>query len=81
MIKDNSIDVLILSAGIISELSPVESIDFDKLKEIVLLNYLSNFRMIKNFYPLLKNQIIQCRNISSVKDYLKSIIGVYTNLL
>ena len=83
LIKDNSMDVLILSAGIISELSPVESIDLDKLKEIVLLNYLSNFRMIKNFHPLLKNSNnSNVVTISSVKDSFKEYYwGIYQPIM
>ena len=55
-IKDKFIDVLISSAGIIENLSPVESIDLNKLKNILELNYISNFRLIKSFHPCLRVQ-------------------------
>ena len=44
-----------MSAGSIDALSPIDSIDLQKFKDILNLNYISNFRMIKNFHPLLKN--------------------------
>tara|TARA_A100001388_G_scaffold273403_1_gene255245 strand:+ start:4350 stop:5042 length:693 start_codon:yes stop_codon:yes gene_type:complete len=53
--RDKFLDMLVLSAGIISHLSPVDSIILEKFKEILNLNYTSNFRMIKSFHPLLKN--------------------------
>ena len=44
-----------MSAGSIDALSPIDSIDLQKFKDILKLNYISNFRMIKNFHPLLKS--------------------------
>ena len=53
--KNKFINALILSAGSIDALSPIDSIDLQKFKDILKLNYISNFRMIKNFHPLLKS--------------------------
>ena len=77
--KDKSLDVLILSAGIISQLSPIDSIEFNKFNEVLTLNYLANFRMIKNFHPLLKNSTDSyIATISSLKDITKEFYwGVY----
>ena len=53
--KDKSLDIMILSAGVINELSPVESINLINLKNIFEVNYLANVRMIKCFHGMLKN--------------------------
>ena len=78
-VKDTSLDILVLSAGIINELSPVESIDLENLKNIVNLNFLSNFRMVKSFHSLLKssnNAYIAA--VSSLKDPSKEYYwGIY----
>tara|TARA_Y100000816_G_C26062188_1_gene557865 strand:- start:65 stop:757 length:693 start_codon:yes stop_codon:yes gene_type:complete len=81
--KDKSLDVLILSAGIINQLSPIDSIELEKLKEVLNLNYLSNFRMIKNFHPLLKNsKNSNIALISSEKDIAKgSYWGIYQPIM
>ncbi len=81
--KDKSLDVLILSAGVISQLTPVESIELSKLNEILKINYLSNFRMIKNFHPLLKNsKNSNIAVISSIKDSSKEYYwGIYQPIM
>ncbi len=53
--KDKFLDIIISSAGQITKLSPVESINLNELKDIIELNYVSNFRIMKHFHPLLKN--------------------------
>ncbi len=53
--KESKIDILISCAGIIGQLSTVESINESKFKEVIELNYLSNFKLIKSFHYLLKN--------------------------
>ena len=53
--KDKSLDIVILSAGQIDVLSPIDSIDTDRFEYIMKLNYFSNFRFLRNFTPLLKN--------------------------
>ncbi len=53
--KDKSLDIMILSAGVINELSPVDSINMTNLKNIFEVNYLANVRMIKCFHGMLKN--------------------------
>ena len=81
--KDKFIDVLILSAGIINQLSPVDSIELSNIKKIVDLNFLSNFRMIKNFHPLLKNSNgSNLVLISSFKDNSKTHYwGIYQPIM
>ena len=82
-IKDKFIDVLISSAGIIENLSPVESIDLNKLKNILELNYISNFRLIKSFHPLLKSSKSgRLGVISSVSDKNKNQYwGIYQPIM
>ena len=77
--KDGSLDILILAAGTINQLSPIDSIELEKFSEILNLNYVSNFRMIKNFHPLLKNsKDSNIAVISSVKDPSKEYYwGIY----
>ena len=79
LIKDNSIDMLVLSAGMTYPLSPIDSIELNKLNEVLTLNYLANFRMIKNFHPLLKNSNDSyIAAISSLKDTTKEYYwGIY----
>ena len=81
--KDKSLDVLILSAGIISQLSPIDSIDLLQFNKILKLNYISNFRMIKSFHPLLKNsKNSNIAAISSIKDESKKYYwGVYQPIM
>ncbi len=67
--KDQFLDILILSSGRTDQLSPVDSIDTLKLNNIINLNYLSNFRLIKSMHPLLKNsKDSRVALISSFKD-------------
>jgi len=54
-LKDKYLDLIVLSAGKIDHLSPVDSIDLEKMNKILKLNFISNFRMIKCFHSLLKN--------------------------
>ncbi len=79
LINDKSLDVLVLSAGIINALSPIESIDLNKFNEVLTLNYISNFRIVKNFHPLLKNsKDAFIAAISSMKDTSKEYYwGIY----
>ncbi len=73
--KDGCIDTMILSAGTIDQLSPVDSINLEAFKKIINLNYIANFRMLKNFHPLLKNSksprvgIISSINNDSKEQY------------
>ena len=53
--KNKKIDIIVSCAGIIEQLSPVESIDEFQFKKIIETNLLSNFRLIKAFHYLLKN--------------------------
>ena len=82
-VKDTSLDILVLSAGIINELSPVESIDIENFKNILNLNLLSNFRMVKSFHSLLKssnNAYIAA--VSSLKDPSKEYYwGIYQPIM
>ena len=82
-VKDISLDILVLSAGIINELSPVESIDLENFKNIISLNLLSNFRMVKSFHSLLKssnNAYIAA--VSSLKDPSKEYYwGIYQPIM
>ena len=82
-VKDTSLDILVLSAGIINELSPVESIDIENFKNILNLNFLSNFRMVKSFHSLLKssnNAYIAA--VSSLKDPSKEYYwGIYQPIM
>ena len=82
-VKDTSLDILVLSAGIINQLSPVESIDLENFKSIINLNFLSNFRMIKSFHSLLKssnNAYIAA--VSSLKDPSKEYYwGIYQPIM
>ena len=56
--KDKFLDIIVSSAGQITKLSPVESIDLNELNDTINLNYISNFRIMKHFHPLLKNSKI-----------------------
>ncbi len=77
--KEGYLDLLLLSAGKIANLSPVESINLSDLKNVIELNFISNFRLIKNFHSLLKNsKDPQLVLISSAKDeHKKNYWGVY----
>ena len=82
-VKDTSLDILVLSAGIINQLSPVESIDLENFKSVTNLNFISNFRMIKSFHSLLKssnNAYIAA--VSSLKDPSKEYYwGIYQPIM
>ena len=77
--KDKSLDILISSAGGIFSLSPIDSINLTEFQNILDLNYLANFRLMKNFHPLLKNsKNSHFATISSVNSSKKSHYwGVY----
>ena len=77
--KNSSIDYLILCAGSISQLSPISSIDNEKFKAIIDLNYIANFRILKNFHLLLKNsKDAQLVVLSINPDYIESLYwGIY----
>ena len=82
-IKDNHLDILVLSAGQIFELSPIGSIDIDKANDILKLNYLANLRFLKSFHPLLLNSktgsvaVISSENSVSKKEYW----GIYQPIM
>lgn len=82
-LKDKSLDILVLSAGIINHLSPVDSIELNKLTEILNLNFLSNFRIIKSFHMLLKSsKKANIALISSKKDITKEHYwGIYQPIM
>ena len=82
-VKDTSLDILVLSAGIINELSPVESIDIENFKNILNLNFLSNFRMVKSFHSLLKSSNnANIAAVSSLKDPSKEYYwGIYQPIM
>ncbi len=81
--KDKFIDFLILSSGSIEMLSPIESIDLEKFKNILNINFLSNFRIIKSFHKLLINsKNPNLAVISSVKNDLKlEYWGIYQPIM
>ena len=81
--KEKAIDILMLSAGVINELSPIVSIELTKLKEILSVNFLANFRMIKCFHPLLKNSAFsKIGVISSLKNISKEQYwGIYQPIM
>ncbi len=81
--KNKTLDVLIHSAGIIDHLSPIDSINLDKLKNVINLNYISSFRILKSFHPLLKNEKKSHLGIlSSVSDTSKEQYwGVYQPIM
>ena len=53
--KNNKIDIIVSCAGVIDQLSPVDSINEIEFKNIVETNYIANFILIKSFHYLLKN--------------------------
>ena len=77
--KDKLLDILILAAGAITQLSPINSINIEEAKEILNLNYFSNLRIIKNFHPLLINSNnANLGIISSERDtYKEQYWGIY----
>ena len=52
--KENKIDIVISSAGRISQLSPIGSQNEDEIVKTFQLNYLANLMLMKEFLPLLK---------------------------
>ena len=81
--KDKNVDILVLSAGIINSLSPVDSINLREFKDIINLNYLANFRMVKNFHLLLKNsKVAKLAVVSSIKESAKDQYwGIYQPIM
>ncbi len=81
--KEKAIDILVLSAGKIDHLSPVDSIDLKKLNEITSLNFIANFRIIKNFHYLLKkSKNPHLAVISSLKnEYMSQYWGLYQPIM
>tara|TARA_B100001248_G_scaffold254855_1_gene233753 strand:- start:1278 stop:1970 length:693 start_codon:yes stop_codon:yes gene_type:complete len=81
--KDKPLDILVLSAGIINQLSPVTSIELEKLDDIIKLNFLANFRLIQCFHPLLVNsKNANIALISSIKDSTKEYYwGIYQPIM
>tara|TARA_A100001015_G_scaffold137553_1_gene152557 strand:- start:1388 stop:2077 length:690 start_codon:yes stop_codon:yes gene_type:complete len=81
--KDKFLDIIISTAGQITKLSPVESIDLNELKDIIELNYISNFRIMKHFHPLLKNsKQSNLAIISSIKNEMTSQYwGIYQPIM
>ncbi len=81
--KDSYLDIIVLSAGQISHLSPVSSIDLKESKYILKLNYLSNLKFIRSFHSLLMNsKEARLAVISSIKNDDKSQYwGIYQPLM
>ncbi len=81
--KDKSLDLIVLSAGQIDHLSPVDSINLEKLNSIINLNFIANFRMIRNFHLLLKNSTdSHLAVISSLKSQSRSQYwGIYQPIM
>jgi len=81
--KDKFLDLLVLSAGQIDRLSPVESIDLKNFNDILNLNFVSNFRMIKYFHPLLKNSKSSHLAVisSQKKDSYNQYWGIYEPIM
>ena len=52
--KEKKIDIVISSAGRISQLSPIGSLNEDEVNKTFELNYLANLLLMKEFLPLLK---------------------------
>ena len=52
--KENKIDIIISSAGRISQLSPINSQNENEIIKTFELNYLANLLLMKEFLPLLK---------------------------
>ena len=52
--KENKIDIVISSAGRISQLAPVGSLNEEEVIKTFELNYLANLLLMKEFLPLLK---------------------------
>ena len=53
--KENKIDIVISSAGRISQLSPIGSLNEDEVIKTFELNYLANLLLMKEFLPLLRS--------------------------
>ena len=52
--KFKSIDILILNAAIVGDLSPTQDYEYDTWKRIMDINFIANWHLIKYFDPLLK---------------------------
>ena len=71
--KENKIDIIISSAGRISQLSPISSQNKSEIVKTFELNYLANFLLMKEFLPLLKlSEDGRFIIISSISNALKS---------
>ena len=71
--KENKIDIIISSAGRISQLSPISSQNEKEIIKTFELNYLANLLLMKEFLPLLKlSNEGKFIVISSVSNTLKS---------
>ncbi len=81
--KDGYLDLLILSAGQIRQLSPISSLNLNDSKNIMNLNYYANLRMIRSFHNLLissKNPRLAV--ISSEKNIIKNEYwGIYQPIM
>lgn len=71
--KHKRIDVLISCAGTIKHLSPLTSINPIDFEEMVNLNLIANFRILRSFHPLFLSSnkariIIISKNISALGD-------------
>ena len=71
--KENKIDIIISSAGRISQLSPINSQNENEIIKTFELNYLANLLLMKEFLPLLKlSNEGKFIVISSISNTLKS---------
>ena len=71
--KENKIDIIISSAGRISQLSPISSQNENEIIKTFELNYLANLLLMKEFLPLLKlSNEGKFIVISSISNTLKS---------
>ena len=53
--KFKKLDLLILNAGVLGTLSPLSHQDPSEFEEVIKINLISNFRLIRSMEPLLKN--------------------------
>ena len=71
--KENKIDIIISSAGRISQLSPINSQNENEIIKTFELNYLANLLLMKEFLPLLKlSNEGKFIVVSSISNTLKS---------
>ena len=73
--KWGKLDILISSAGIVGEITPISHLDPKVWNKVINLNLNANFRLIRSFEPLLKNSnksyaiFISDNNIKKVNPF------------